>query len=366
MRIKNWETFSFILSYHILLVALLPFVVGVFSWAAAAIFLVTFIAGGLSITAGYHRLFSHRAYSAHPVYEWAVLILSTLGVQWSALMWSHDHRLHHNHVDGDKDPYAINKGFWYAHILWLFDYRRDYQPGLVGDLLKNPRVVFQDRYYVPLTLFVNAAVFGIGCLFMHPLASFYAGVVLRIFAIHHCTWFINSLAHTWGARTYARELSAVDNAFMALLTFGEGYHNYHHVFAGDYRNGVRWYHFDPTKWLVWTASKLGITGGLRTVDQVRIQKKLVTKDKELLLDRLNREFDELAVELRERVEALSARFEENSALLMERMKEFKAASKERREALKNEIRRLRREVRSIWKEWLDLTRTAASQYALAH
>lgn len=366
MRIRNWDTFSFIFGYHLLVAALLPFFIGVFTWGAAWFFLITFIVGGLSITAGYHRLFSHRAYSAHPAYEWVVLVTSTLGLQWSALMWSHDHRLHHNHVDGEKDPYSIHKGFWYAHVLWLFDYRRDFQAGLVGDLLKNPRVMFQDRYYLPLALVVNAAVFGIGCFFMHPLASFYAGVVFRIFAIHHCTWFINSLAHTWGAKTYARELSAVDNAVMALLTFGEGYHNYHHVFAGDYRNGIRWYHFDPTKWLVWTASKAGVANGLRTVDRVRIQKKLVMKDKELLLDRLNREFDGFAAELRENVEVLAARFEENAALLMEKVKEFKKASRESRRHLNSEIRRLRKDLKSSWKEWVALTRQAANEYAIAH
>ncbi len=366
MRIRNWDTFTFILTYHLLVLALLPFFVGVFSWWAALFFLVTFIVGGLSITAGYHRLFSHRAYSAHPLFEWTVLITSTLGFQWTALKWSHDHRLHHNHVDGEKDPYSINKGFWYAHVLWLFDYQRDFQPGLVSDLMKNPRVMFQDRYYIPLAIAVNGAVFGIGCLFLHPLASLYAGVLLRIFAIHHCTWFINSLAHTWGAKTYARELSAVDNAIMAFLTFGEGYHNYHHVFAGDYRNGIRWYHFDPTKWLIWTASRLGVVRALRTVDQVRIQKKLVLKDKELLLDRLEREFDDFARELSERVEKLAARFENNATALMAKLREFKKASADKRAALRAEIRHLRRELRDSWNEWVSLTRAAANRYAIAH
>ncbi len=366
MRIQNRDTLLFVLGYHVLAVALLPFFIGVFSPGAAFFFLATFLVGGLSITAGYHRLFSHRAYSAHPLFEWAVLLGSTLGWQWTALMWSHDHRLHHNHVDGEKDPYSIHKGFWYAHVLWLFSYRREFQPGLVADLLENPRVMFQHRHYLALALAVNAAVFGLGCLFLHPLAAFYAGVVLRIFAIHHCTWFINSLAHTWGAKTYARELSAVDNAIMAFLTFGEGYHNYHHVFAGDYRNGVRWYHFDPTKWLIWTASRLGVTRALRTVDRVRIQKKLVMKDRELLLERLGREFDEIAAELRERVEKLSARFDQNASRLMAKLREFNRASKERRAALRKEIRHLRSELRQVWNEWLSLTRTAASRYAIAH
>ena len=81
---------------------------------------------------------------------------------------------------------------------------------------------------------------------------------------------------------YARELSAVDNAIMALLTFGEGYHNYHHAFAADYRNGIRWYHFDPTKWAIWTAAKLGLVKGLRVINEVTVLKSLVSKDKKMI------------------------------------------------------------------------------------
>jgi stearoyl-CoA desaturase (delta-9 desaturase) len=207
---------------------------------------------------GYHRLFSHKTYSAHPLFETAILAASTLAFQWSAYAWSHDHRKHHTHVDTDKDPYSIKKGFWYAHILWLFDYDRTIDESLVEDLRKNPRVMFQHRHFLALTWTLNLALLGITCLFLHPLTAFFYSFVLRVFCVHHSTWFINSLAHTWGSKTYARELSATDNAILALLTFGEGYHNYHHAFANDYRNGVRWWHFDPSKWIVWTASKLGL------------------------------------------------------------------------------------------------------------
>ncbi len=366
MRIKNWDVFAFITGYHLLLIALLPWVASMLTWGAALWLLVTFIIGGISITAGYHRLYSHKAYSAHPIYEWGVLLGSTLAFQWSALTWSHDHRIHHNHVDTDKDPYSIKKGFWYAHVFWLFDYQREFQPKLVADLLKNPRVVFQDKYYLPLAILVNLAIFGIGCLFMHPLASLYFGVILRIAAIHHCTWFINSLAHTIGSKTYARELSAVDNALLAFVTFGEGYHNYHHAFAADYRNGVRWYHFDPTKWLIWTASKVGGTRSLKSIHTIKVQKALVQKDKRLLLDHLKHEADEMATELKVRLEELATRFEETSLALMAKAREFKEASKERRKVLRREMRRLREEVRRHWNEWVELTHMAAKQYHLAH
>lgn len=367
MKIKNWDTFTFVVAYHALILALLPAFINVFSWGAVALFLVTYILGGLSITVGYHRLYAHRAYSANPFFEWCVLIGSALSFEMSALMWSHDHRLHHNHVDTDKDPYSIKKGFWYAHVLWLFDYKRDYDPSLVGDLLKNPRVVLQDRYYAHLLIGVNLAVFLLGWAILgSALASFYLGFLVRMAMIHHTTWFINSLCHTIGSKTYARELSAVDNAILALLTFGEGYHNYHHAFAADYRNGIRWYHFDPSKWTIWLASKLGMVDSLRTINTVTVQKSLVLKDKKMILEHISDEADEFAAELRIKLEELSTAFEEKSSTLMVKARELKQASAEQRKYLKQEVRALRAALKKIWHEWIALTRQAARQYELAH
>lgn len=366
MRIRNWDVFLFIVAYHLLVVAVFPFFIGHFTWGAVLFFLVTFFVGGLSITAGYHRLFSHRSYSAHPLYEWAALIGATLAFQWSALSWAHDHRLHHKFVDTEKDPYSIKKGFWYAHILWLLSYKQDFKEHRVSDLMKNPRVMFQHRHFMVLAIVVNLAVFGIGCLFLHPVSSLFAGVLFRLFALHHCTWFINSLAHTIGSRTYAKELSAVDNAVLAFLTFGEGYHNYHHAFAGDYRNGIRWYHFDPTKWLVWTASKLGIAKNLITVDRIRVQKILVQKDKQLILEHLHNEMDEFAAEMRAKLEELATTFEARASLMMKKLGEIKKASSDKRQQLRLEIRNLEREMRVMWKEWVSLTKLASQQYQLAH
>ncbi len=366
MRIKNWGIFGFVAGYHLLLIALFPFYIAHFSWSSLVLMLITFSLAGISITAGYHRLFSHKSYEANPFYEWVVLITSTLAIQASALRWSNDHRLHHSFVDTDKDPYSIKKGFWYAHILWLFDFNEPINPRIVGDLLKNPRVMFQDKYYGWLTLAVNAAVFGIGCLFMHPWAALVGGVILRVFAIQHCTWLINSLAHTWGAKTYSQELSAVDNAVLAFFTFGEGYHNYHHAIANDYRNGVRWYQFDPTKWLIWTASKIGLTKNLRSINKIRVQQTLVSKDKELFLKRISKEFDETAAQLRHKLEELSAAFEEKAGALTNKLKELKEATAERRKLLILEVRQLQKELHILWKSWISLSQFTVKKYSIAY
>ncbi len=366
MKIKNWDIFAFIVFYHLLLVVLIPAAIAAVSWPAIILFLVTYIIGGMSITVGYHRLYAHKAYSANAFFEWCVLLGSALSLEMSALKWSHDHRIHHNHVDTDKDPYSIKKGFWYAHVLWLFDYERNYDASLVPDLLKNPRVVIQDRYYGLFVTIVNLAVFGVGCFFVGPLASFYFGVLLRIAMIHHSTWFINSLCHTIGSKTYARELSAVDNALLALLTFGEGYHNYHHAFAADYRNGIRWYHFDPSKWTIWLASKLGIAGKLRVINDIALQKALVLKDKQLILEHLETELDAVATELKAKLEDISTVFEEKAAVIMLKARELKQASDDQNKSLQKEIKALRASLKDTWNEWIVLTKQVTKQYDLAH
>ncbi len=366
MKIRNWSILCFIAGYHLLLLALLPFVVGLFSWPAAILLLTTYIIGGLSITAGYHRLYAHKAYRAHPAFEWAVLLGSTLAIQWSARTWAHDHRRHHAFVDTDADPYSIKKGFWYAHMGWLFTYQSDGKMDNIRDLDANPRVCFQDRHYLALMLGVNIAIFGLGCLFMHPLVSFYAGFLLRVFTIHHSTWCINSVAHVWGSKTFAKELSAVDNAVLAFLTFGEGYHNYHHAFASDYRNGVRWYHFDPTKWLIWTAAQLGLVKNRRSFTRIRLQRVLVRKDKQLLAPLLQSHWDELATDIRGKLDEFEQSFQEKADAVMAMLGELTTASKEKRQLIKLEVRRLKRELKGIWKSWLSLTAFITARYPMPH
>lgn len=367
MKIKHWDTFLFVTIYHALLIALFPLFLPQFSWTALALCIITYIIGGISITAGYHRLYAHKAYTASPLYEWGVLLGSALAFEMSALKWSYDHRIHHNYVDTERDPYSIKKGFWYAHVLWLFDYKKTYDESLVKDLVSNPRVVFQDKYYLLIVVAMNLGVFFLGwALTGSALASFYMGFLVRMALIHHCTWFINSLCHTYGSKTYARELSAVDNAILALLTFGEGYHNYHHAFAADYRNGIRWFHFDPTKWLIWTSSKLGLTKGLRTINKITVQKSLVLKDKKLIIEHLSHEVDEFASEMKVKVEELSKKFEDNSAKLMAKLRELKQASADQKVKLEEEIKALRIALKETWNEWVELTRTATKHYNLGH
>ncbi len=260
--------------------------------------LLCFIYCGMSITSGYHRLWSHRTYQAH----WSLRFIFALGgafaLQNSILHWSSDHRIHHKHVDNnDIDPYSAKKGFWYSHIGWMC---REYQAHRyndyknVRDLQKDNIVVWQHKYYLVLALLMNFGVpIAFGLWHGDVINSLLLVGVFRLVLSHHTTFFINSLAHIWGKQTYTDKNTARDNGFLALLTFGEGYHNYHHIFENDYRNGIRWWQFDPTKWLIKSCSWLGLTHSLRITPEDKIKKMRIAmtlkRTKEKVLSQPNAE-----------------------------------------------------------------------------
>jgi stearoyl-CoA desaturase (delta-9 desaturase) len=358
----NWEILLFIVGYQVLVLAAAPFYFTITPTSLAMILVsaALFVATGISITAGYHRLYSHKSYNASRFVEIPLLFFGTIAGQGSALRWANDHRLHHAHVDTDRDPYSVSKGFWYAHILWMFEKRPDINPKLVQDLLKNPLIVYQDRYYVPLFFGLNALTAAlIGWALGDFIGAFYLAWWARLFAVHHSTWFINSLAHTWGSRSYSKEFSAVDNYIISLLTFGEGYHNYHHFFATDYRNGIRWYHFDPTKWLIWTLHKLGLAQNLRRIDAYKIKKQVLKNDMDLLFERVRSQ----SVKNREAIEdKINTTFEKLSQRITE-LNELKkkylqikhnAADSDAIREIRTEMRILQDKFHRDWKRWQSL------------
>jgi stearoyl-CoA desaturase (Delta-9 desaturase) len=250
-------------------------------FSAADVIVCVLFAGanGMAITAGYHRLWAHRAYDAHWTLRLLYLVFGTMALQNSVFAWCSGHRKHHLHVDDeDLDPYSARRGFWFSHIGWML---REYPSGQldlsnIADLRKDPLLAFQHRYYVPLALGVN---FGLpilaGLMFHDVWGMLILAGFLRLVWSHHVTFFINSLAHMWGGRPYTDENTARDNPVIAVLTYGEGYHNFHHMFAHDYRNGVRWWQWDPTKWLIATLQPLGLTRRLKRTPVFQIQRALL-------------------------------------------------------------------------------------------
>ncbi|MFD2167290.1 fatty acid desaturase [Thalassotalea euphylliae] len=248
-----------------------------FDGAEITMAVICFIYCGMSITAGYHRLWSHKTYEAH----WSLRFIFALGgafaLQNSILHWSSDHRIHHKHVDNnDVDPYSAKRGFWYSHIGWML---REYQSHRysdydnVRDLQKDKIVMWQHKHYLALTLLMNFGVpLAFGLWHGDVISALLLIGFLRLVLSHHTTFFINSLAHIWGKQTYTDKNTARDNGVLAFFTFGEGYHNYHHIFENDYRNGIRWYQFDPTKWLIKGCNYLGLTYKLRTSPEDKVEK----------------------------------------------------------------------------------------------
>ena len=237
-----------------------------FSWLDWTMFFALYVFTGLGITVGYHRLLAHRSFKCAKWVEVLLLIGGGMALQASALKWAGDHIRHHARCDQDDDPYNAKLGFWWSHIgwvLWKDPHRND---KYMTRLKQDPLVMWQDRNYLAIIIggllfpFVigflhNGWIGGIGCFLL-------AGVA-RTFFVLNSTFFINSICHIWGSQPYGASDSSRDSWIISLLTFGEGYHNYHHMYQSDYRNGPLWYNFDPSKWLIWILSKLGLAYDLR-------------------------------------------------------------------------------------------------------
>ncbi len=251
---------------------------------------VLLFATGLSITAGYHRLWAHRAYEAHPILKVFFMLFGAMSLQNSILIWASMHRIHHKHVDDeDHDPYSARRGLWFSHIGWML---KNYPSSALDysnarDLKEDPIVMFQHRHYLALALAMN---FGLPILLGLWHGDLWGSVLmaglLRLVISHHVTFFINSLAHYWGRRPYTTANTARDNDLLALVTYGEGYHNYHHLFQWDYRNGIRWWQYDPTKWLIASCSWVGLTRNLKRVPEFVVRRAMLQRQFDAARERL--------------------------------------------------------------------------------
>lgn len=241
-------------------------------WKTWMLGIVYMILTGLTITAGYHRLFAHRSYKSTWPVKLFYLILGAGAFQGSALEWCSDHRNHHRYVAQDKDPYSVKKGFWHAHILWLFrSEAQNYNFNNIRDLETDPLISWQHKYYLWIAIFSGFILpVAISSLWKDAFGGLIIAAALRMTINHHATFAVNSVCHYFGKRTYSKNISARDNWLTSFITFGEGFHNFHHQFPFDYRNGVRLIHYDPTKWLIRLLSYFGLAKNLRQIDRARI------------------------------------------------------------------------------------------------
>lgn len=339
-----------------------------FSWPIVALFGFYLAATGLSITAGYHRLFSHQSYQTSAPVRAFFLVFGAAACENSALKWASDHRAHHLYVDGEQDPYNIKRGFFWAHIGWIFFKKPGYDFSNVQDLQKDPLVRWQNRYYVPIAIGVGGV---LPLLFGWAVGDWWGGFLLvgvaRTVIVHHSTFLINSLCHFLGKQPYSLEDSSRDSGLVALLTYGEGYHNFHHQFQYDYRNGIKWYHWDPTKWLINALAFVGWAQRLRTAKAEHIFQAKLEVQRALAERQLARRSHEFRTAMEHKLHAA------HDALVAARSKwehlkvEYAAAKRsmdERRRhlaaALKEELATARRHFLHTHASWVMLLEAAAA------
>ena len=360
----EWVTSGFLIITALLTLTAVPWYFWTYGWDwfLFAVFLFFYVATGMSITLGYHRLFSHKAFKASWPVRLFVLLFGAAAFENSALWWSSEHRKHHKHVDTDDDPYDISKGFFWAHIGWLMFKLKPVPPlDNVKDLRKDKLVMIQHKW-VHLISFVVS--FGVPALIgyfyavysgnLSPAVGALGGLLIpgvaRVVMVQHATFCINSLCHMIGKRPYSTSHSARDSWVAAIFTMGEGYHNYHHEFEWDYRNGVKPWQLDPSKWIIWTLSKFGLAYDLRRVPREKILLAETRETERKLNDQISLFQDSIAESANEIMEQALSSLEDASLRLSEICNELQTAAQERIKLSKAKINELRMEVRALMSE----------------
>ena len=239
----SWTPTLFIVGAHI--GALFGFFT--FSWHALALCLVLhWITGGLGITLTYHRLLTHRSFEVPKPVEYFLAILASLACQGGPVSWVSAHRLHHSKSDDEGDPHSPLQGFFWAHMGWCMSniasiHRYEDYAKFAPDLAKDPGHVLLDKIHIVWTLLLAAGLYAWGGW------SFVVwGIFVRLVLVYHCTWLVNSAAHVWGYQTYDSKDQSRNLWWVALLSYGEGWHNNHHAFQHSARHGLKWWEFDST------------------------------------------------------------------------------------------------------------------------
>lgn len=253
-RTINWKNVAIITSFHLFAIPVLF----TFNWQnLAALLIGNWVVGSLGVGLGWHRLLTHRSFKAPKWLEYTLTILGTMSMQDSPDKWVATHRIHHKFTEKDGDPHSTRPGFWWAQIGWIVwgtaqDHDERTMRRYVPDLLKDKGQVLISRYYYVPIIVSALLLFVIGGWTMVVW-----GVAARVVLGWHTTWFVNSLSHIYGSRPHETTDDSTNNWFVALLTFGEGWHNNHHAFPTSARHGLQWHQFDMNWIAIRIFEKLG-------------------------------------------------------------------------------------------------------------
>jgi fatty-acid desaturase len=258
----NWANGFFLCIFHVGALAALFF----WSWqgiVAAVVFY--WIAGSLGIGMGYHRLLTHRGYKVPKIVEYFLATCAALALQGGPIQWVATHRMHHAHTDKEGDPHTPREGRWWSHVGWILTgtAQRLNEATIahyVPDLAKDRFYVWLDRlYYVPLVV-LTVFLFAFG-----GWSVMLWGVCVRVTLAMHATWLVNSATHLWGRKRFETGDDSTNSWWVAMLTFGEGWHNNHHAHPTSARHGLKWYEVDANWWGIRTLQLMGLARGIKRV-----------------------------------------------------------------------------------------------------
>ncbi len=328
----------------------------------------------MSTTFGYHRLFAHRSFKAHPIVVFLNLFFGAGTFGGSALIWASQHRDHHRFTDTPRDPYNIQQGFWHAHMGWFLNFKQVPDFDNAKDLTSNKMLMLQHRYWVWWAITAGIALpLAVGLAFHSFWGVFFLGVCGRFFVIHQSIFFINSACHMFGRPTYDMTGSAKDSWILAVLTHGEGYHSFHHRFPSDFRNGVRWYHWDPTKWMVKLLNWLRLTWDLKATSPIQIMAARSRVEHAFALKRISdrqehANFPEVAAKISESYKKLEAQLKTWEAVLIEKERLLQSMAGRSHDLWDAKMAEFRRAKENFFRErkiWLETIEYSTAQLQLA-
>ncbi len=246
-----------------------------FSWFALWVALAMYCVRMFAITAFYHRYFSHKAFRTSRVLQFVFALLGAASVQRGPLWWAAHHRNHHRNADTEHDLHSpITRSLFWSHMGWFMSPRGFVtEHARVPDLMKYPELRWLDRYDLLVPVALAAALLGLGHLLQAHAPGLHTsgpqllvwGFFVSTIVLFHCTVTINSLAHRWGTRRFATRDNSRNNWFLAIITFGEGWHNNHHHFPGSARQGFRWWEYDLTYYTLRAMAAVGLVWDLKPV-----------------------------------------------------------------------------------------------------
>lgn len=263
-----------------------------FNWVYMALLVGMTIATSLGVTVGFHRLFTHKSFTAPAWVRYALAAAGSMAVQGPVIWWCGEHRRHHQHSDTEHDPHsphmghhgswgdgvlATFRGAFHAHLGWILAAKTQDLTKYTKDLSQDRVVMAASRQFVPWVIVGFLLPATIGALvtwsWMGLLLGFLWGGLVRVLLVHHLTWSVNSVCHLWGTQPFRSRDESRNNPIVGVLGFGEGWHNNHHAFPTSARHGLRWWELDVSYWVILGLQAMGLASKVRVPDRARMESK---------------------------------------------------------------------------------------------